>query len=46
MNEIISIFFNVGINYHLISFMPDLKKDNDYTLRENEIFRSCKIIGM
>ncbi|WP_148639322.1 hypothetical protein [Aquimarina longa] len=37
-----SIFSRVGINCDLIDFTPDLKKDNNYTLRGNEILKRCK----
>ena len=42
LDEMINLFSKVGINCDLIDFTPDLKKDNDYTLRGNEILKWCK----
>ncbi|MFK7783904.1 MAG: HAD domain-containing protein [Crocinitomicaceae bacterium] len=40
--EMNQLFIKVGIDCDLIDFTPDLKKNNDYTLRGNEILKWCK----
>jgi len=42
LQEMKDIFRRVGIQCQLIDFTPDLKKDNDFTLRGNEILKWCK----
>jgi len=40
--EMTKLFIKIGLKCDLIGCTPDLKKDNDYTLRGNEILKWCK----
>jgi len=42
LEEMRALFSKVGIQGDLIDCTPNLKKDNDYTLRGNEILKWCK----
>lgn len=42
ISEIREIFSQVNLECEVIDFTPDLKKDNDYVIRGNEILKWCK----
>ena len=42
IEQIREIFKSVHVKCEVIDFTPDLKKDNDYVIRGNEILKWCK----
>ncbi len=42
LKQMKELFSKIDLKCDLIDFTPDLKKENDYTLRGNEILKWCK----